>query len=47
MRPTLFVLSLLLLIIAYIWAIFYMARQADQKAAEVPTSNAAQSALSV
>jgi len=35
------------LIIAYIWAIFYMARQADQKAAEVPTSNAAQSALSV
>ena len=35
------------LIIAYIWAIFYMARQADQKAAEVPTSNATQSALSV
>ena len=35
------------LIIAYILAIFYMARQADQKAAEVPTSNAAQSALSV
>jgi cytochrome d ubiquinol oxidase subunit I len=35
------------LIIAYIWAIFYMARQADQKAAEVPTSNAAQSTLSV
>ena len=35
------------LIIAYIWAIFYMARQADQKAAEVPSSNATQSALSV
>lgn len=35
------------LIIAYIWAIFYMARQADQKATEVPTSNATQSALSV
>ena len=35
------------LIIAYIWAIFYMARQADQKAAEVPTSNATQSALSI
>ena len=35
------------LIIAYIWAIFYMARQADQKATEVPTSNSTQSALSV
>ena len=35
------------LILAYIWAIFYMARQADKKTIESPANSAIQSALSV
>ncbi len=35
------------LIVAYIWAIFYMARQADKKSADSLQSNPVQSALSV
>lgn len=35
------------LILAYIWAIFYMARQADKKAIESPANPAIQSALRV
>ena len=35
------------LILAYIWAIFYMARQADKKTIESPTNPAIQSALRV
>jgi cytochrome d ubiquinol oxidase subunit I len=35
------------LILAYIWAIFYMARQADKKTIEPPANPAIQSALRV